>query len=232
MQEISDGSTIDTLGATVLGTVDVPVSVTVNNYATAAIQQTGGPGELVQTGSVYTLNLGSFAQGVGTAATNLDIANTASGPADLLSGSLSSNGGSAFAAYYGTGSVLSATYFEVSTSGNGPDFGGGGTPNVAIGSTLGPDGLPVASSPAGVSDVDPTTNEITWWDPSLNSGVVETGTGLDSLPYASNMYAPDRTTRPITRRPSCKARSRCRRHNPSRSRSARTTIRSSMSMAR
>jgi len=84
-------------------------------------------------------------------------------------------------------------YFEVSTSGNGPDFGGGGTPNVAIGSTLGPDGLPVASSPAGVSDVDPTTNEITWWDPSLNSGVVETGTGFDSLPYASNMYAPDST---------------------------------------
>ena len=38
-----------------------------------------------------------------------------------------------------------------------------------------------------------TTNEITWWDPSLNSGVVETGTGFDSLPYASNMYAPDST---------------------------------------
>ncbi len=194
VSEISDGSTIDTLGTTSLGTVDVPVGVTVDNYATAAIHQTSGPGELVQTGSVYTLNIGDLAQGVGNAVAELDIANTAAGPADWLTGSLASSGDSAFTAYFGSGTAaLSATYFEVSTTGNGPDFGGSGAPNVQIGSTLGPDGLPVVSSPAGVTDVDPLTQELTWWGPSLNSGVVETGTGAVSLPYGSNMYAPNST---------------------------------------
>ncbi|MGA3402999.1 MAG: choice-of-anchor D domain-containing protein, partial [Acetobacteraceae bacterium] len=194
VSEISDGSTIDTLGTTLLGTVDVPVSVTVNNYATAALQQTAGPGELVQTGSVYTLNLGDVAQGTGSDLVGLDIANTATGPADWLTGSLSSSGSPAIMAYNGSAAdALSVTYFEVSDTGNGPDFGSGGTPNVANGSTLGPDGLPVASAPAGISDVDPSTGEITWWDPSLNSGVVETGTGIDSLPYSSNMYVPNST---------------------------------------
>ena len=38
-----------------------------------------------------------------------------------------------------------------------------------------------------------STGEITWWDPSLNSGVAETGTGIDSLPFSGNMYAPNST---------------------------------------
>jgi hypothetical protein len=89
--------------------------------------------------------------------------------------------------------TLSATYFEVCDSCNPPDFGGSGTPNVAPGSALGPNGFPVVSSPFGISDVDPTTHEITWWSPALNSKIVETGTGTISLPYASNMYAPNST---------------------------------------
>jgi hypothetical protein len=90
--------------------------------------------------------------------------------------------------------TLSATYYEVSNDvASGPDFGGSGTPNVAPGSSLGPDGLPVATSPFGVSDIDPSTDEITWWSPSLNSQVTQTGTGTITLPYASNMYAPNST---------------------------------------
>jgi hypothetical protein len=89
--------------------------------------------------------------------------------------------------------TLSATYFQVCDTCNAPDFGGSGSPNVALGSTLGPNGLPVATSPYGVSDVNPTTHEITWWSPALNSAVVQTGTGTVSLPFASNMYAPNST---------------------------------------
>jgi hypothetical protein len=89
--------------------------------------------------------------------------------------------------------TLSATYFEVCASCNPPDFGGSGTPNVTLGSGLGPNGLPVATSPYGITDVDPTTQEITWWSPTLNAAVVQTGTGTISLPYSSNMYAPDST---------------------------------------
>jgi hypothetical protein len=89
--------------------------------------------------------------------------------------------------------TLSATYFEVCDSCNPPDFGGSGTPNVTLGSTLGPNGLPVATSPFGVSDINPGTDEITWWSPTLNPAVVQTGTGTISLPFASNTYASNST---------------------------------------
>jgi hypothetical protein len=90
--------------------------------------------------------------------------------------------------------TLSATYFEVLNNGSGaPDFGGSGTPNVAMGSSLGPDGLPVVSSPAGISMVNATTHEIEWWSPAMSPAVSQTGTGTISLPYGSNMYAPNST---------------------------------------
>ena len=89
--------------------------------------------------------------------------------------------------------TLSATYFEVADGANPPDFGGSGSPNVMLGSSLGPDGLPVATAPYGISDVDPTTHEITWWSPALNPAIVQTGTGTITLPYGSNMYAPNST---------------------------------------
>lgn len=89
--------------------------------------------------------------------------------------------------------TLGVTYYEVLNGTGAPDFGGSGTPNVAIGSTLGPDGLPVVTSPFGVSDVNPVTNELTWWSPALNPAVIFTGTGTASLPYSSNMYAPNST---------------------------------------
>jgi hypothetical protein len=87
--------------------------------------------------------------------------------------------------------TLSATYFQV-PDGSDPDFNTSSTPNVAPGSALGPDGLPVATSPFGVNDLGPD-NQITWWSPALNSNVAETGTGTITLPYSSNMFAPNST---------------------------------------
>ena len=87
---------------------------------------------------------------------------------------------------------LSATYYQV-PDGSDPDFNANSTPNVLMGSKLGPDGLPVATTPFGVSDVNPTTHEITWWSPALNSNVTQTGTGTVTLPYSSNMFAPNST---------------------------------------
>jgi hypothetical protein len=91
----SDGTDVDSLGLTSLGTVDVPVTVSVDNYATASIRQYAGNGALTQNGSVYALNLGTFGLGGGSY-TYLDVANTASGPADWLTGSLSALGDPVF----------------------------------------------------------------------------------------------------------------------------------------
>jgi hypothetical protein len=90
--------------------------------------------------------------------------------------------------------TLGATYYEVA-DGSDPDFNIYSTPNVAAGSALGPNGLPVATSPFGVNDVNSTTHEIEWWSPAMDSNVVKTSTpGLTiSLPYSSNMFAPNST---------------------------------------
>ncbi len=88
--------------------------------------------------------------------------------------------------------TLSASYFEVANN-TDPDFSTSSTPHVLVGSTLGPNGFPVAAAPFGVNDVNPVTNELTWWSPALNSHVVATATGTISLPYSSNMFAPNST---------------------------------------
>lgn len=88
--------------------------------------------------------------------------------------------------------TLAAQYFRVLDN-TDADFNTTNTPNVANGSLLGPNGLPVATSPFGVNDVDPITHEITWWSPALNSHVAATGTGTIALPYSSNMYPPNST---------------------------------------
>jgi hypothetical protein len=90
--------------------------------------------------------------------------------------------------------TLSATYYQVGDF-TDPDFNLFSTPNVANGSSLGPNGLPVATSPFGVNDVNSTTHEITWWSPALNSHVAVTPgvPGTISLPYSTNMYVPNST---------------------------------------
>ncbi len=90
--------------------------------------------------------------------------------------------------------TLAATYFEIKAGTGAPDFGGSGFPNVAAGSALGPNGMPVVSSTSpGISLVNPTTHEIEWWSPAMDSDVIKTGTGTIALPYASNMYPPNST---------------------------------------
>lgn len=88
---------------------------------------------------------------------------------------------------------LSAQYFQIAGNSGDPDINIYNTPNVLDGSSLGPNGLPVVTSPYGINDVNLGTNEITWWSPTLNNNVVATGTGTISLPYSSNMYAPNST---------------------------------------
>lgn len=89
---------------------------------------------------------------------------------------------------------LSATYYEVLGSSGDPDFSPSprNTPSVGIGSSLGADGLPVAAA-GSVHDLA-NGNQITWWSPTLNSHVVQTGAGTISLPYSNTMmYAPNST---------------------------------------
>jgi T5SS/PEP-CTERM-associated repeat protein len=65
----------------------IALSGTVDNYATAAIQPFHGTGAFTGSGTHYTLNLGTVAVGAIAPVETLDVANTAGGLADLLSGS-------------------------------------------------------------------------------------------------------------------------------------------------
>ena len=97
-------------------------------------------------------------------------------------------GGSAEAQTTPVNATLAAQYYRVAV-GSDSDFPGG-TPVVALGSKLGPNGLPIGT---GVNDVNPGTGEITWWSTALNSHVQGTGAGTINLPYSSNMFAPNST---------------------------------------
>jgi hypothetical protein len=83
-----------------LGSVDVALSAQVNNFAVAALAQTGGAGSFSGGGTVYTLDLGNIVEGQGLFTSVFQVANAAVGPADLLSGSfdLSALAGTPFAA--------------------------------------------------------------------------------------------------------------------------------------
>ncbi len=99
----SDGGTgsgsIDGLGSVDLGQQTVAVNATVNNYANAAFEEVSGGGTLTQNGNAYalTLNLGPYNGGAPITATlGLGVLNNVTGPSDLLSGSFSASGSSAF----------------------------------------------------------------------------------------------------------------------------------------
>ncbi len=102
------------------------------------------------------------------------------------------------AAQAGSG-TMAATYYSVPNNGPqnpDPDFQRDPftTPNITLGSSLGPNGLPVATNPFGVSDINPGTNEITWWSPTLNPNVSQTGTGFISVPYPTQTMFPPNST--------------------------------------
>ena len=93
----TDGYGTSGLGTLDLGTSDIPIAITVDNYATAAWEEISGGGTFSQSGNNYTLNLGTIKQGSGLLTVDLGALNSASGPADALSGSFQSTGSSAFA---------------------------------------------------------------------------------------------------------------------------------------
>ncbi len=97
---VSDGGTgtasVDGLGTIALPAEDVPVAVTVDNYANPVLQEISGGGTFAQNGTDYTLNLGTIAGGSGSLVVNLGALNDITGPADLLSGAFSVSGASAF----------------------------------------------------------------------------------------------------------------------------------------
>jgi fibro-slime domain-containing protein len=101
---------------------------------------------------------------------------------------------------------VTITYYTISSSdpdGNNLSFG---TVGNEVQNMLGPDGLPVLNTPAfgctsgcfslpsGPTNLT-ASGEITYWDPSLNPYVTETGTGTVSLPFnvPSNFFPPDGT---------------------------------------
>lgn len=95
-------------------------------------------------------------------------------------------------------STLSATYFQVSSS--DPSFNTMccGTYNNEVLPALGPNGLPLYNpsySGKPPSNLDLVNGQLTWWSPSLNTHVVQTGTGTITLPFnhTSNFFPPNGT---------------------------------------
>jgi len=93
--------------------------------------------------------------------------------------------------------TMNATYYVLSPS--DPDTGSSYCCSVwsnETTTTLGVDGLPVYNSGYGgptLHDVN-GAGELTWWSPSFNANVTETGTGTITLPFNdSNMYPPGGT---------------------------------------
>lgn len=90
-------------------------------------------------------------------------------------------------------------YFKVQNSSANPDFRGGIDGHIVTGlvqNNLGPDGLPVVSSPAYAGASGPITqvngsNELLWWTPN-GSTILGDGTGTIGVPFvgtASNFFA-------------------------------------------
>jgi hypothetical protein len=74
----------------------VAVTGTVDNFATAQVEDTGGVGTFAGSNGNYTLNLGSVAQGGAALVGDLGVLNAATGLADLLSGTFAITGASSF----------------------------------------------------------------------------------------------------------------------------------------
>jgi hypothetical protein len=91
----SDGSGIDALGTTALTGQTVAVSGIVDNYAVANFEDPNGP-QITASGGSLVLNLGTVVQGGTALSTTLGVLNAATGPADLLGGSISSSAGPGF----------------------------------------------------------------------------------------------------------------------------------------
>ena len=118
----SDGTGIDRLGMTDLGDVTVPVVVQGTNAAVAFLASSNGT--LTQTiPNYYTLDLGTLQQGSTPAAISFTAHNAAMGPSDVLGGSYTATGDTAFTntglsafSSVAAGSDTSANTVSVNTS--------------------------------------------------------------------------------------------------------------------
>ncbi len=84
LAESSDGSGVDSLGSTAIGSATVTFTGTVQNYATAALNLESGDGTLTGGGNAYLLNFGTIATGSTAVAAQLGINNSAVGLSDAL----------------------------------------------------------------------------------------------------------------------------------------------------
>ena len=96
-------------------------------------------------------------------------------------------------------STLNVQYFDIKEPTSG-DFGPCCSSPPATQVVIAPNsalsnGRPVTTLGAGSGGViDQNANgEILWWTPSLATGITATGGGIVTLPYASNMFAPNNT---------------------------------------
>ena len=113
----SDGTGIDGFGAIADGTATVAINATVDNYAVAAFEKVSGTGTLSQSGTSYTLSLGSFTLGASPITVGLGVLNNVTGPADLLSGSFATSSSSAFSlSGFGAFSNIAAGQADTSPS--------------------------------------------------------------------------------------------------------------------
>lgn len=117
----TDGGTgagsIDGLGQLALAPVNDAVTITVDNYAKAAISQVSGGGTFAGGGSAYTLDFGTVQQGA-TVTSALAVTNAVTGPADGLSGAFALSAGNAinlagFGTFMGLGAGQSDTALGV-----------------------------------------------------------------------------------------------------------------------
>lgn len=113
----SDGTGIDGFGPTAIGSRQVLINATVNNYAVASLSSTAG--QLQLSGMNYTLDLGTVAAGSAPLSTAILMTNSATGLADLLSGDLTLVSGSGFAnsglsAFSSLGAGLGASVESIS----------------------------------------------------------------------------------------------------------------------
>ncbi len=120
----SDGAGTDGAPVTSVGAQTLDVSATVDNYASAVLATSAG--ELNFDGTEYVLNLGTVTQGSTPLSAMLSVANGATGPADLLSGTVEIDGDNGLA-----------------------NSGAGTYTGLAAGSSTAPETISLATSTAG-----------------------------------------------------------------------------------
>jgi hypothetical protein len=96
-------------------------------------------------------------------------------------------------------STLNVIYYTMSSSFPDANQLCCGTSDNEVESGLGPNGMPILNVSGMTGSPIPTvydtsTDELTYWDPTLNSSLTETGTGTVPLPIANNAFYPPNGT--------------------------------------